>query len=190
MTDIKLNNQTLATASGSTISWGSGVPAGTVLQVQSKNETAVRNTSTTSFVEIHNDFFAELTTKINNSKILVQGTLHLAASNVGLRMGTVMYRSIGGAAYAVTEFRGDTNASNARAIFGSVTGGSLDQVLNVGFSFVDSPAQTAGTVLRYKPYWYCESAGYTIYLNRNARSESEFSHARCASNVTLIEIAS
>jgi len=33
MTDIKLNNSTLATASGSTISWGSGVPAGTVLQV-------------------------------------------------------------------------------------------------------------------------------------------------------------
>ena len=32
MTDIKLNNSTLATASGSTISWGSGVPAGTVIR--------------------------------------------------------------------------------------------------------------------------------------------------------------
>ena len=100
-----------------------------------------------------------------------------------------MYRSIAGAAYAVTDFRGDANSSNARALFGSVTGGNLDQVLNVGFSFVDSPAQNSGTVLRYKPYWFCESSGYYVYLNRNARSESNFSHARTASNVVITEIA-
>ena len=34
MTDIKLNNSTLATASGSTISWGSGVPTGTMVYIK------------------------------------------------------------------------------------------------------------------------------------------------------------
>ena len=191
MAILKLNSTNVITESNNVATIDNNVvfPAGHILQVQSKNETVIRNTSSTSFVEIHTDFFAELTTLGNNSKILVQGTLNLAASNVGLRMGAVMYRSIAGAAYAVTDFRADTGGSRARALFGSVTGGNLDQVLNVGFSFVDSPAQNVGTVLRYKPYWFCESSGYYVYLNRNARDIDDFSHARSVSNVVITEIA-
>lgn len=45
MTDIKLNNSTLATASGSTISWGSGVPAGTMTYIKNVTFSGVGNIS-------------------------------------------------------------------------------------------------------------------------------------------------
>lgn len=53
MTDIKLNNSTLATASGSTISWGSGVPADTVIGFK--------------FVEIGNQALSGSYTKFNQT---------------------------------------------------------------------------------------------------------------------------
>ena len=190
---ITVGQKTLASHDNSTdkLSLHNNVqfPAGHILQVQSKNETAARNTSSTSFVEIHTDFFAELTTIGNNSKILVQGTLHLGPSDPGLRMGTAMYRSIAGAAYAVTDFRGDEAGSRSRAIFGSTSGARNDQQLNAGFSFVDIPQQNAGTIVRYKPYWFCEHASYTINLNRSQTDGDYFNHPRLASSIVIMEVA-
>ena len=85
------------TISNATLDSSVTFPAGTVLQVQSKNETAIRNTSTTSFEEIHTDFFAELTTKKNNSKILVNeeyGSLTLIRVVVIFSVGSKSFETI------------------------------------------------------------------------------------------------
>jgi len=69
MTDIKLNNSTLATASGSTISWGSGVPAGTVIGFK--------------FVQIGNQALSGTYTKFN--------TTTAATSTQGLQVVSTTY---------------------------------------------------------------------------------------------------
>ena len=188
-TEIASKTSGIVNLQNTTINSNVQFPAGHILQVQSKNETAIRNTTSTSFAEIHTDFFAELTTIGNNSKILVHGTLHLGASDPGVRMGTVMYRSIAGAAYAVTDFRGDEAENRARAIFGSTPGARSDQQLNAGFSFVDNPQQNAGIVLRYKPYRFCEHSSHTIYLNRSSSDGNYFNHPRLVSSIVIMEVA-
>ena len=69
MTDIKLNNSTLATASGSTITWGSGVPAGTVIQAKSAVYSTQVSNSTASYVDT--GLTASITPTRSSSKILV-----------------------------------------------------------------------------------------------------------------------
>ena len=70
--EIKLNDVSLATESSGSISWGSGVPAGTVIQTyqHAYSDNTVIVGSAGTFLEI-TQATASITTKKSNSKLLV-----------------------------------------------------------------------------------------------------------------------
>ena len=161
MTDIKLNNSTLATASGSTISWGSGVPAGTIVQVKySFNENGEASSSST-YEDINT---IPLTTILLNSSILAMWSIAVYKNaETGWSTGVKLNCSTGGDIftdiYGVLSQDDFNGADSERGTY----------------QFLHSPNVAAGTVLTYKTQQNSLYAGsFTLGI-------------KC--NLTLFEIA-
>ena len=176
---------------GMTGELGSGVtfPAGHIVQVVEDRETAARSTSSTSLVAIDSNFVVSLTTKQANSKILVQGQMTFGGSDTGLRWGFHVYRKIASGSYSPVSYQGDASDSRIRGIAMGVAAGTTSATGEVGFSFLDAPAQAAGTLVYYQPYWMCENSSYTIYLNRHHGDANSASVIRAASSIIISEVA-
>jgi hypothetical protein len=208
MGDFKINEKTVFTQSGSaepamgstitgipaagltgTIPSGVTFPAGHCLQVVEDRETAIRNTSSVSLVAIDANFVVSLTTKQANSKILVQGQITFGGSDIGLRWGFHMYRKIASGSYSAVSYQGDAAGSRERGITMGVAAGISSNTSGFGFSFLDAPAQAAGTLVYYQPYWMCEHASYTIYLNKHHSDGDSATNMRAASSIIISEVA-
>jgi len=174
---------------GATLQSGAVFPAGHILQVVEDRETAVRSTSSVGLVAIDSNFVVSLTTKQANSKILVQGQMTFGGSDVGLRWGFHVYRKIASGSYSPVSYQGDAAGSRTRGIAMSVASGISTVTSEVGYSFLDAPAQVAGTLVYYQPYWMCEHASYTIYLNRHSADSDSATNMRSASSIILSEVA-
>tara|TARA_A100001015_G_scaffold316288_1_gene430180 strand:- start:327 stop:836 length:510 start_codon:yes stop_codon:yes gene_type:complete len=83
MTDIKLNNSTLATASGSTITLNSGVvfPAGHVIDFKTATITNEIASALSNDVWFNTGLSASITPKYTNSKIYIISHAGVAANN-------------------------------------------------------------------------------------------------------------
>ena len=153
MTDIKLNNSTLATASGSTISWGSGVPAGSIVQVRTAStSTEVGNWATSSWVD--SGLSVTIEPKFNNSKIYLHSGAGVIVNSSGY-MGLRINRS----------------SPNAAALLPMITYSDY-AVWNVGTTFymtVDTPNTTSQCTYMLQIY----RSGNDAYWNYDALTTPE-----------------
>lgn len=149
MTDIKLNNSTLATASGSTINWGSGVPAGTVIQQQYVEYTTLQEFDNNTPTSI-SGFSKTITLVKSNSKIFV----YLFLSGAGKK---------------------DNNTALSVKITESVT--SLDQTVTDIIAYTNSTSYISDSAMQFYVHDHGQSAGTTLTYTPKFHSAANLSKA-------------
>lgn len=180
MTDIKLNNSTLATASGSTISWGSGVPAWTVIQVVSENFTGTASRAATTYVDTF--LTKSITSLAANSKFLVMVTSITGGNDATARIQ--LRRTIGATTYDIENANGQdgvTMSSDARLT-------SVRHGTNLHLSYVDSPAASATTSINYLIRLRGADSN-TVYLGQSGFTAAGDSDIKVLSSMTIMELA-
>lgn len=192
MTDIKLNNSTLATASGSTISWGSGVPAGTVLQVVYSQKTDREQFSASTWTDIPGTdqngsgsvFAASITPSSTSSKILVTVHLEISGYSPRLVISVRLYR--GSTPIGLSEQIGSTRPTT----FMTTGAGAAWQNFgrhNLSNSFLDSPSSMSSQTYSLKA-WDTRDNG-NININRQHHDSDGVDSPVGTSSIMLMEIA-
>ena len=170
--NVTIGNLTATSLAGGTIASAVTFPAGHVLQVQ-QNYVTNSNTTVTStgnLSNITNSYYTftwgvDITTKQANSKIALIGHLgnaHLASGHSNAEVNLSILRYKGGVKEA---FVGNTQAGYSSG--GPSYGLSRITALNNGekapaISFLDAPADAAGTVLQYRFACMTLSGGFNI----------------------------
>ena len=152
-----------------------GMPAGSVLQIQSGVSTAASTISSTTYADIPN-MTATITPTSSSSKILIQVSFGLLC---GSSTGTGCLMKL---------LRGSTEiGQGASADSHNVFMQNFDGVNSVfhqaGHMFVDSPSSTSA--ITYKMQWALTGSGETWYMNRRGSDN----YARTSSTFLLTEIA-
>lgn len=184
MTDIKLNNSTLATASGSTISWGSGVPANTIINVQSFTKS---DTSSSISANTWANLGLEVTISNvrSNSKILVSYIAHLSSTAGAYQVFTRLQRiKDPNGSPTTNDIAIGNNANYATASAARVSDNNTYQ--NNTNTFLDTPS-FAGSI-KYRVQSFTQSGGPVIYLNRT-NSGITAPAPVLVSTITVMEIA-
>ena len=156
----------------------SALPTGSVLQVVSTTKTDTVTTTTTSFADI-TGMSATITPTNSSNKVLVFAKLSIAPQAGTNRAAIRLVRE------STAIFIGDAAGSRVPAS-SSATAVNSDQITDLVFVFLDSPATTSATT--YKVQWQTTGAG-TIGLNRSISDVDSNAYFRTASSITVMEIA-
>ena len=167
MTDIKLNNSTLASASGSTISWGSGVPADTILNIE---QTIITGAQTVTTGNSWGDAISvSIQTTKANSKILVIPNVYF---------GLLYDEGYNGAARIIRNYPSASTLAIGSATIHSTTStgghyhisdsGNTRWQQSMSLIIKDTPNAPAGTTVEYKIQATIlgGNGGEAIYINR------------------------
>ncbi len=159
---------TLPTNTGTLISTKS---AGTVLQVASTTKTDTFQTTSTTFVDL-TGLSVSITPTSTSSKIWVIVNTFMGSSDTA---GLAVFNLV----------RGSTNVSQPATTptFNGTAGGftsTADNILPVGFNFLDSPATTSSTTYKVQ----CKMNSGTLSINRRNSADCAFT-----STITVMEIA-
>jgi hypothetical protein len=151
--------------------------AGAVLQVASTTKTDTFTTSSTSFVDI-TGLSVAITPSSSSNKILVSVVVHCGSPAITPRF--LVLRG------ATSIGIGDANGSRQRASFGTGYAIDTNQMTNMSWQFLDSPATTSSTTYKVQ----CMSDGGTFYINRsNAYPDNAALGISVISTITVMEIA-
>lgn len=157
------------------------VGLGRIIQVVQTVKTDVFTTSSQTFTDI-TGLSASITPSSSSNKILISYTL--AVSGNGYPMFKLLRDS-------TDIFVGDAASNRVRCLFGGYIGASQigSMTIPVSGSFLDSPSTTSATTYKFQT-GVITATGYTTYLNRS-QSDTDFNyHARTASSIILMEVAS
>ena len=157
------------------------VGLGRIIQVVQTVKTDVFTTSSQAFTDI-TGLSASITPSSSSNKILISYTL--AVSGNGYPMFKLLRDS-------TDIFVGDAASNRVRCLFGGYIGASQigSMTIPVSGSFLDSPSTTSATTYKFQT-GVITATGYTTYLNRS-QSDTDFNyHARTASSIILMEVAS
>lgn len=177
----------LASDSGSAWSWGSGVPVGTVLQVQSTVVTD-RNSSVadiTSGTGTDVGLNVTITPKKSGSHFFIQCSIGIGTVVSGDSWGIILSRD-------GTKIGNGVDSSIRNGVFfRGVDYAGVNGDHNVGASnhYVDKTGSTAGTSITYKCGLVTQAG--TAYINRNETNNdnSGVHGSYTSSSVTVMEIA-
>ena len=186
----KTNTREIASDSGRAWSWGSGVPAGTVLQVQSVVVTD-RNSSTntdTSGTGTDVGLNVTITPKKSGSHFFIHCSIGVGTVVSGDSWGIILSR--GG-----TKIGNGVDVSNRNGVFfrgvdhAGDTGGNADHGIGASNHYVDKTGSTAGTSITYKCGLITQAG--TAYINRyESNNDNVDVHGSyTSSSVTVMEIA-
>jgi len=166
----------IASVSASTLTGTQTIPRGTlptgsVLQVVSTTKTDTFQTTSATFVDL--------------TGLSVSITPTSASSKIWVIFNTFMSASTTGGIAAFNLVRGSTNVSQPATTptFNGTAGGYIttaDNVLPVGFNFLDSPATTSSTTYKVQ----CNINSATLSINRRNSADCAFT-----STITVMEIA-
>jgi len=154
------------------------LPTGSVLQVVSTTKTDTTTTTTTSYADI-TGMSVNITPTNSLNKVLVFAKLSIAPQAGTNRAAIRLVRE------STAIFIGDAAGSRVPAS-SSATAVNSDQITDLVFVFLDSPATTSATT--YKVQWQTTGAG-TIGLNRSISDVDSNAYFRTASSITVMEIA-
>ena len=179
----------LVEQSGSNWSWGSKVPAGTVLQVQSTVVTD-RNSSTdtdTSGTGTDVGLNVTITPKKSGSYFFIQCSIGIGTTTsdswgiILSRDGTRIGNGVDSSSRNGVFFRGPDHAGAA--------GNDDNHGVGASNQYVDTTGSTAGTSITYKCGLVTQTG--TAYINRNASNadNSAVYGSYTSSSVTVMEIA-
>ena len=182
----KTNTRELASDSGSAWSWGSGVPAGSVLQVQSVVVTD-RNSSTdtdTSGTGTDVGLNVTITPKKSGSYFFIQCSIGIGTTT-DYSWGIILSRD-------GTKIGNGVDSSNRNGVFfRGVEHAGYDGNHRVGASnhYVDKTGSTAGTAITFKCGLITQAG--TAYINRSDLNtdNSLVYGSYTSSSVTVMEIA-
>jgi hypothetical protein len=147
------------------------LPTGCVLQVVSTTKTDTFQTTSATFVDL-TGLSVSITPTSASSKIWVIFNTFMSANNTG---GIASFNLV----------RDSTNISqpSTSPTFKGTAGGyntTADNVLPVGFNFLDSPATTSSTTYKIQ----CNINSATLSINRRNSADCAFT-----STITVMEIA-
>ena len=171
MSITKLNN--LSVSALTALPSGLG---GKVLQVVSTTKTDTFSTASTSFVDV-TGLSVSITPSSASNKILV------IASVYGGNASQYSFARLMRDSTAISI--GDANGSNTRGSFTNFYTADGSNFKGGSQNFLDSPATTSSTT--YKVQMLAGSS--TVYLNYGGEVSTDFSRARIASSITVMEIA-
>lgn len=147
--EIKLNDVSLATESSGDISWGSGVPAGTIINVE---QTIITGSQTVTTGNSWGDAISvSIQTTKANSKILVIPNVYFGLSyDEGYNGAARIIRNYPSAS---TLAIGDTTIHSATSTVGHYhisDGGNLRWQQSMSLIIKDTPNAPAGTTVEYR----------------------------------------
>jgi len=152
-----------------------GMPAGSVLQIQSSVSTAASTISSTSYADIPS-MTATITPLATSSKILIQVSFGLlCGSSTGTGCLMILLRGS-------TQI-GNGSGADTHDVFMQNYDGANSVFHQANHMFVDSPNSTSA--ITYKMQWALTGSGETWYMNRRGSDN----YARTSSTFLLTEIA-
>lgn len=179
------------------VTYGSGIPAGTVLQVEYAEEKVVRSTtaryfdSQANFEAIHTDFKIEILPTLSTNYLLFSGSFSVGQSSSTYGVAFRWYISGGGSSGFVGD--GDNSSySNARKMnVGGPTPTGTHSVYNyhaqVRIRLSDSIPNWSGGLLTVQPYWAVNSQGTGI-LNQSGANTDNANYGVTQSSFLVYEI--
>ena len=162
-----------------------GVPTsggGGIVQCVSTTKTDTFTTASTSFVDV-TGLSATITPTSATSKILVTVDMRLSTNT----NRNITYRLMRG---STAIYVGDASSSRTQATGGfRMTDDASYEMHTQSAVFLDSPATTSATT--YKVMWTqtYDSSGEYAYINRSYDDNDADDRNRCASSITVMEIA-
>jgi len=148
------------------------------VQIVSTTKTDTLTTTTTSFADI-TGMSATITPTNSSNKVMVLVKLSIGPQSGTNRAAVKLVRG------STDIFIGDTAGSRVRAS-STATAVNSDDIQDLVFMFVDSPATTSATT--YKVQWQTTGSG-TICLNRSFSDVDSSAYFRTASSITVMEIS-
>lgn len=204
MTDIKLNNSTLATASGSTISWGSGVPAGTVVNVihavmNTPHELTASGSGVFATIKNGNsgstNLEAKITLKNSSNKVLVTGYVSCSNINQAEHTAIRLIRTISG--QTVSTNSNDTSSniigsgantgSRGRATTAHFTPINTNRSVVLPINTLDAP--NTDQEITYTVQYTSNSGNFLLNYTEDAVNTDNSAQHVGQSCITLMEIA-
>jgi len=164
------------------------LPAGSVLQVQSKNYQGAYSTTTASWLDVTN-FNVTITPTSTSSKILVNSLLQLGSSGWA---GINVVRKVTGQADVIINQGNDTVGGKQNSTYGSiqVTQWGTELTAPMAMVYLDSPATTSAVTYQVQVVARYGSTGQTVYINRpHAWNNDSISGRVTSSNIVVQEIA-
>ena len=157
----------------------SAMPAGSVLQVLQTVKTDRFTTTSGTAVDI-TGFSATITPTSATSKILVISNFHTSPGLTGSYTRTQLLRD------STVLGLGSASGSATSVTAGEIVTNSADNdVLNVGYTYLDSPATTSATTYKWQMYAF---SGRTATFNGSTTTTNS-NFFNTSSTITLMEIA-
>jgi hypothetical protein len=152
---------------------------GNVLQVVSAIKTDRFTTTSGTPVDI-TGYSATITPSFATSKILVVSSFHISSGTAGARPRTQLLRG------ATVLGLGDASGSATSITAGANIENSADaDVLNVAYTYLDSPSTTSATTYKWQMYTFSSRTG-TFNGSTGTADSNRFN---TSSTITLMEIA-
>lgn len=181
--EIKLNDVSLATESSGDISWGSGVPAGTITSVDYAEFTGVQTVQNAALVDI-TDLSCSLTIT-SGSKVLVMA--HIFCGVDQNSYGQLIFTDSSNNQISPNNATGTGNQTNTTvpvAAYGNTSNEQYHTEVK-SMIFYYTPSGTSVTVkVRGRAHYQ-----NNIYINRPANTDDSSHHTRSISTLTIMEIA-
>jgi hypothetical protein len=155
------------------------LPSGSVLQQASKSSLTLASSSSTSYIELHNDYRVAITPRLANSRIHV--TFNFSVNSNGPDVGTIVhfrvFRLIGSTySYPTSDggtFNGNIGNRSSTSAALRYAASDLNDVGFITLSAYDDPGTTSQ--VQYGFYWKRETGGTsTNYFNHSAGNTTSF----------------
>lgn len=177
-------NKELAEYASGNWSWGSGVPANTIINVTSLTRTSTDSHTTSTPKEI-----TGLTHTISNpksgSKFLLTGVINLSWDSGTAKTGFFITRT--DADGEVTIALGDQNGDRLRLTNYFYLNFQNESPIPASFNFFDSPNTSSSVVYKFK-FSNMDNSG-TVYVNRGETWNDNNTFATPISTTTIFEVA-
>ena len=185
--------KTLAEYSSSAWSWGSGVPAGSVLQVVCTPKTDTTLCSTANNLVTYTT--ATIQTKVANSKILVCHTVEYGGQ-ANLYAYGLYYRTVSGDSdvqlFIMTASSHGANSGNGdwSISLDGYNDANTDYKTRIKrFEVLDSPNKTSGTTINYVFKGSADNSGGDLTINRSYVDPTDNYRGPGCTNTVLYEVA-
>lgn len=162
------------------VTYGSGVPAGTVIQVVSENFTGTASRAATTYVDTF--LTKSITSLAANSKFLVM--VNSITGGVDATSRVQLRRTVGATTYDIENATGQdgvTMGMDARL-------SSVQTGINFHLSYVDSPGASASTSINYK-IRLRSAETKTVYLGQSSYTGVDDGDYKVLSSITIMELA-
>tara|TARA_X000000368_G_scaffold4595_1_gene3504 strand:+ start:734 stop:1357 length:624 start_codon:yes stop_codon:yes gene_type:complete len=171
------------TANGTLLT--SNVSTGKILQVKQavKTDTASYSTGSSTLADSYFDItgLSVTLTPASGTTCFVSYTVNVGGQ-AGYGQGLALFRD------STQIYMGAADGNTIRLSNFNYTGGNADIETTAG-QFLDTHGANGSTAVTYKLQMYVATPGWTSRVNRSQSTSNDRSYGRCASSITVMEVA-